>query len=667
MRFLKLFALFSALFAGIILAGCKSAASVRNNTPPVQAAATNGKATETALPPSQPQPAATATATATPARTLVVCLQSEPDTLYMYGGNSRSMWSVLEAVYDGPIDTRSFSAQPVILKKIPSLADGDAQLKPVAVKTGDLVVDVNDTLVTLAAGTKVLPSGCSQPGCAATWDGKSQLSMDQLTVTFKLLPGLKWSDGQPLTAADSVFSYNLAADPATPASKYLTDRTATYQAQDDQTVTWTGLPGFFEQHYGTYFFIPLPKHTLGSKSARDLLTDPAASRSPLGWGAYMIKEWVAGDHITLSKNPTYFRASEGLPKFDTLVYRFVGDTTDGNLNALQAGECDVVDQNPQFLQIIPDLAQSESEKKLKTYIAQGPEWEHLDFGIRPASYDDGYTPAVGGGKGDRPDLFGDVRTRQAFAYCINRQQIDNNLLYDRSVIPDSYLPGAHPLYQKDLPQYAYNPSEGMKLLDAVGWKDTDNNPDTPRVAVGVKGVPDGTPLTITYQTTQATLRQQVAQMVAESLKGCGIQANVSYLNPGDLFGPGPDGPVFGRKFDLVQFSWEASSRPNCLLYASTQIPDAANHWIGANITGYSSPEFDAACASAYWARPTDADYAARNRQAQELFARDLPVIPLYSYLKIAISRPDLCGLSIDPTSRSLFWNIETLDYGKDCQ
>lgn len=643
--------------ASALLVGCRAATSVPKETPFV--AGTPALSTATSAPLPQPQ----ATATAVPPRTLVVCLQSEPETLYMYGGNTRSMWSVLESVYDGPIDSRGFSTQAVIVQKIPSLSDGDAQISPVAVKSGDPVVDVDGNLVTLKAGTRVLPSGCSQPGCAVSYDGASEMTMDQLVVTFKLLPGLKWSDGAPLTAADSVFSYRLAADPATPASKYLTDRTASYQSADEISVTWTGLPGFYEQRYGTFFWPPLPEHALGRQGAAQLLADPTAARSPLGWGPYVIREWAAGDHITLDKNPNYFRAAEGLPKFDTLVYRFVGEAADGDLNALLAGECDVVDQNPQFLEMIPGLLERENQSKLKMHIAQGPEWEHLDFGIRPASYDDGYTP---GQNADRVDLFGDARTRQAVAYCIDREKIISSLLYNRSSIPNSFLPPSHPLYQADLPQYAYDPAAGAKLLDEMGWKDTDNSPGTPRVAQGIAGIPDGTPLAFAFQTTEAELRKQVAQSISADLQACGMQVQLSFQNPGQLFGPGPDGIVFGRKFDLVQFSWEASARPNCLLYTTSQIPGAANRWIGANVTGYTSQEFDNACAAAYWARPTDADDAARSRSVQEIFARDLPVIPLYSHVKIAIARADLCGLEIDPTARSIFWGLESLDYGAGC-
>jgi peptide/nickel transport system substrate-binding protein len=487
--------------------------------------------------------------------------------------------------------------------------------------------------------------------------------MDQLVVTFKLLPDLKWSDGAPLTAQDSVFSYQIAADPASPTSKYLTDRTLTYAAADSQTVTWTGLPGFYEQRYGTFFWTPLPSHVLGTQSAAQLLENTQAATAPLGWGPYAIEEWVQGDHITLRKNPNYFRAAEGLPKFDTLVYRFVGDTSDASMNALLAGECDAVDQNAQFLDMFPGLVQRETEGKLKVYLGQGPEWEHLSFGIRPAAYDDVYNPA----EGDRPDIFGDPRTRQAFAYCINREMIISDALYNRSVVADGYLPPTHPLAAADLPKYPFDPEKGGALLEEVGWKDSDGSPNTPRVAAGVAGVPDGTQLVVTYRTTEAALRKQVSQLVTDSLAACGIQVALQPAAPADLFGPGPQGLVFGRAFDLVQFSWEASARPNCLLYASTNIPGAGNQWIGTNISGYSSPEFDAACAAANGSRPEDADYAAKQQQVQAIFARDLPAIPLYFYPKIAISRPDLCGLEMDVTARSILWNLEGLDYGQACK
>lgn len=643
----------------ISLVGCQSARPAPSSITPT--------AVET-LPADEPTPVVAPVDEVTPtpqppaSRSLVVCLPDEPETLYIYGGSSRSMWSVLEAIYDGPFDTRSYDIQPVILQKIPSLSDGSAQLRPVKMRAGDAVVDANGNLVALQTGTRVLPSGCSSADCARVWDGSSELIMDQLAVTFELYPGLKWSDGSPLTSADSVFSYNVAADPGTPVTKTLVDRTYSYQATGELSVEWVGLPGYFDARYGAYFWLPLPRHILGGKAVSGLPADPAAARTPLGWGAYMIKEWVGGDHISLVKNPNYFRAGEGLPYFDSLVFRFVGRQGDNAVAALQAGECDVVDQNPEFYPMFPALLESETQGKLKTYVGQGPEWEHLNFGIGLASYDDGYDPAAG----DRPDLFGDMRTRRAFAYCIERQGIVNELLYRRSQVPLTLIPANHPLLAQNLPEYAFDVAAGTRLLDEVGWKDSDANPNTPRIAQGVPNVPDGTPMVVNYLTTEASLRKQVAERVAESLRECGVQVNLQFANAGDVFAPGPSGPVFGRQFDLVQFAWEASARLNCQIYTTSQVPGANNQWIGANVSGFSSQEFDQACAAATQARPGDAGYSAAIQEVQALFSDQLPVIPLYAQLKIALARPDLCGMDLDVTARSILWNIEAFNIGLTC-
>lgn len=645
------------LIVALFLSACGTQAALPTSTGAAP------EVTGTSALPSEPTlPAATPTATVVPTKTLVMCTQDEPASLYLYGGTSRSTWSVLEAVYDGPFDTRGYSAQPVILQKIPTFADGDAVLQPRAVNAGEAVVDVNGNLVALAAGVTVLPSGCTGPACAVTWDGVSEISLDQLVVTFKLVDGIQWSDGTPLTAEDSVFSYAIASDPVTPVSHYLTDRTFSYTSLDSATVQWIGVPGYFEQHFGTFFWSPLPQHVLGSLSAASLLSDPTVQQNPLGWGPYVIDEWVAGDHITLKKNPNYFRAGEGLPYFDVLVVRFIGQAPDGNMNALLAGECDVVDQNEQFLSMMPGLIDRENEGKFKLFSGEGPEWEHLDFGIVPASYDDGYSVPAG----DRPDLFGDARTRQAFASCIDRAGIIQRHLYGRSSLPDGTLTPTHPLHAQQLTQYPYDPTAGVQLLEQAGWLDADGDPATPRTAQGIVSVPDGTGLRVVYRTSQAALRQAVAQDVAQGLRACGVEVSVEFADPGTLFAPGPQGPVFGRAFDLVQFSWQAGQRPNCQLYAGWRVPEAANQWIGENISGLRSSELDAACNAAYWARPTDAEYGALWQAVQEQYNQLLPAIPLYFYPKIALGRSDLCGLEMDVTARSIFWNIEALNYGAGC-
>ena len=74
-------------------------------------------------------------------RSLTVCLGAEPTTLYPYGGLNSAGRSVLSAIYDGPIDVSEYQHEAVILEKVPDLEDGDAQVNPVAVNAGDVVVD----------------------------------------------------------------------------------------------------------------------------------------------------------------------------------------------------------------------------------------------------------------------------------------------------------------------------------------------------------------------------------------------------------------------------------------------------------------------------------------------------------------------------------------------
>jgi peptide/nickel transport system substrate-binding protein len=75
----------------------------------------------------------------------------------------------------------------------------------------------------------------------------------------------------------------------------------------------------------------------------------------------------------------------------------------------------------------------------------------------------------------------------------------------------------------------------------------------------------------------------------------------------------------------------------------------------------------AACLAAQRILPGDPTQAAVYAQAQSIFARDLPVVPLYWRVAIAAARPDLCNFLPDPTAASDLWNIEAVGIGTDCQ
>ena len=239
--------------------------------------------------------------------------------------------------------------------------------------------------------------------------------------------------------------------------------------------------------------------------------------------------------------------------------------------------------------------------------------ERLDFGIKPASYDNGYSAAGG----DRPDYFGDPRTRQAIAYCLDRQKVVDEILYGLTSVPDTYVPAESPLFNENVPSYPYDPARGAQLLDQAGWLDSDNDPATPRLSRNVPGVLLATPLTLNYWTTSATQRRQAAEILSESLAACGIGVTVQFFDPNDFYGTGPGGPLFGRQFDLAQYAMGTTGfAPPCGWFTTPEIPKAANSWVGTNVSGYSSAEFDAACAAASASLPETPEYTAAQDQSQ---------------------------------------------------
>ncbi len=243
------------------------------------------KVTGTPLVQDAPTETPTPLSTPTPvSRSLTICLGDEPTTLYTYGGLNSAARSVLSAIYDGPMDMTGYVYEPVILEKIPNLEDGDAQVNPISVRNGDTVIDTSGAIVTLDTGIEVRPGGCRNDTCAIKYDGSSEIEMDQMVVTFNLLEDMMWSDGEPLTANDSVYSFTIAANDSTPVSKYVIDRTQTYEAADDFTIQWWGMPGFIDPDYYTNFWAPLPEHAWNEFSAIDLLQVDVSTRAPLGWG-----------------------------------------------------------------------------------------------------------------------------------------------------------------------------------------------------------------------------------------------------------------------------------------------------------------------------------------------------------------------------------------------
>lgn len=585
-------------------------------------------------------PAVEPTATQGPPRELIVCQANEPDSLYRYAEASGDRAGIFEALYDGPIDQTRFSFSPVILEDLPTLANGGLELREVEVEPGDTVVDANTLQITsLAEGVNLALTD----GRTMVYSGDESVEVLQVVATFRLRPGLLWSDGQQVTADDSFFSYQLAQYFDSPTSKFVTERTEAYEVVDARTVRWTGLAGWRDLDYQLRFFAPMPAHLYADINPSEVRGNAEANERPIGWGPFRLADWVRGDRLVLERNPNYFRAAEGLPRVDRVIFRF-GLTPEQTLADLRAGLCHIGSENAGFASFIGELRESQEAGALQPQFVAGTTYEHLDFGIRPA---DGYRRAAG------LDLFEDVNVRRAIAHCLDREAMLATLQGGVGVVANSYVPDSHPWYGGDeLALYASNAGLGQQLLAEAGW--ADNNGDGVRERAGVRLA-----LSLTTGPDTSPFRQELMRLVADQLlANCGVEISPNWQTQDVLYASWPAGPLFGRQFDLGAFPWRAGHTPPCELYLTRAIPDELNP-AGVNNLGYSNPAFDQACERALTSFDPDTERE-NHVAAQVLFSQELPSLPLFFRVRVGVARPEVEGYALDGYSPSDLWNLEAI-------
>ena len=611
--------------------------------------------------PEQDETAAPApTPTAVPT-SMVVCLGEAPNTLYPYGSPNQAAQLILQAVYDRPVDQRGYAFQPVILETLPDAAAETAVLQPVEVQIGDLVVDNQGNVVELELGVFIRPAGCFNGECAVSYDG-TPTEMDQLSAQFTLRQGLAWSDGQPLTVEDSLFGFTLNADPATPASRFKLERTVSYEAVDANTIQWTGVPGYIDPNYQENFWQPVPQHLWGDLSPADLITSERSALMPVGYGPFVLAD-ASADTYVLRRNPNYFRSGEGLPRVDQLVFRVVGQDPEANLDMLRTAECDLLDTSASAGIPAAEVASLAQSGELTASWANHNGWTLLNFGIVPQSYDNDYSVWAG----DRPDFFGDVRIRQAIAYCLDREAIVAEASQGAAPVMDSFVPPDHALFNPEVAVYRQDLEAASGLLEEVGWI---LNAEGQRVASEIQGINNGTLFSFELLYPGYAENARVVEMVSNQLAACGIEAIPVPMTDEELFATGEDAPIFGRNFEMAYFAWQSAEQPPCQLFLGEAVPGADEEifpykWGGWNPTGWQNEAYDAACLAARGSAPGINDYAANHALAQQILSEELPVIPMYSYQHAAVARPEVCGLQLDPTA-GLLWNIEEIGIGEAC-
>jgi peptide/nickel transport system substrate-binding protein len=375
---------------------------------------------------------------------------------------------------------------------------------------------------------------------------------------------------------------------------------------------------------------------------------PESIRTPLANGPFRIDTWTPGEQLILVRNEHYYRAAEGLPHLDQVTFRFTF-SPEAIMDGLLEGTCHIGYQDGVDLNRMDELLAAGAEGTIVPHVVAANVYEHLDFGINPVEE---YAAT-------RPDWFEDVRVRQAMAQCVDRPALLETVYQGQGELLHAYVPEAHPLFPADGLVWGYDPATGNALLDEVGFLDRNGD--------GVREAMDSTrPFTVTLMTTAGSeLRTMVAEQVAANLMGCGIQASVQAVDPQLFFAAGPEGPLFGRQYDLAIFAWLIHTIPACETYDSLQIPgplpDYPAGWAGNNVSGWQNDAFDAACEQALASLPGSDAYVQAHQEALRIFMEQLPSLPLLPRLKASLVRPEVLNFHLDSSEPSELWNLFELD------
>jgi peptide/nickel transport system substrate-binding protein len=457
------------------------------------------------------------------------------------------------------------------------------------------------------------------------------VSADGKTVTYKLRRDVRWHDGQPFTAKDVLFTYQVIMDPSNPVNTRAGySQIGSVETPDDYTVVVR-----FKEFYAPFlalFSAILPAHVFSGTTS---IEKHEFGRRPLGTGPFKFVEWASGDHITLARNPDYW--VKGRPYLDQVIFR-ITPSREVAVAQLKTGEADVV-WNLIEAQI-PDLA---GHPDIDVWAEPGTNVERLVLNLSAPS---------GPHQGD-PDyphpILGDPRVREAIELAINKQQIVDKLLYGKTTVGSSPLPTGWAA-PKIAPS-EYSPEKARRLLDEAGWKP---GPDGIRIKDGVRAQ-------MIYSTTTGDqLRELTQQVIQEQLKNVGIALEIKNLPSAVLLGSWQDNAPRKRgNFDINMWTTGAGIDPQSHLFGyfhSSQIPSEANRGEGFNFSRLRDQTVDKALEEA-GATPDQEKRKAAYERAIRRIVELRPHIFLYNRLDVDGARKYVKGHVHNPW-RDLGWDLK---------
>ncbi|MEM8647235.1 MAG: peptide ABC transporter substrate-binding protein [Pseudomonadota bacterium] len=471
------------------------------------------------------------------------------------------------------------------------------------------------------------------------------VSKDLTTITWKLKPGLKWSDGSAVTSTDVVFTWTYCTHPdggCAQNEKY--NDVSQVEALDDLTVKVIfGVPKPFP--YGPFVGAQAPilqanqfANCMGAKAPE--CTD--ANFSPVGTGPFTVKEFRPNDVISFEANQNYRDPAK--PAFATATLKGGGDAAAAGRSVLETGEFDYAWN----LQLAPDVMQAmEAKGKGKVVAAFGTLVERIVINF--TNPDPALGPERATAKHPHPILT-DLNVRKALSMAIDR-----NLLveigYGSTGRPSCNVLPAPKIYRSTANDACLTQDiEGAKkLLDEAGWKPGGD---------GVR-MKDGKRLSLLYQTSTNAVRQDFQALIKQWWKEIGVETELRNIDASVFFGSDPGSPDTFQKFfadvEMYANNFDGTD-PEAYMsnWSCKQAPRPETQWQGNNMPRYCSEEYDGLVAE--MASTGDLNERARLAKAMnDKLMQEYVLLPLVDRGRVSAHSNTLGGVVLN-TWDSELWN-----------
>jgi peptide/nickel transport system substrate-binding protein len=483
-----------------------------------------------------------------------------------------------------------------------------------------------------------------------------EVAADGKSVIWKLKRGVKWSDGQPFTAKDVVFTYNYVNNPDVGSSDS-SDFGAVEKvdAIDDVTVKITFKkvnPAWMLPFVGAHGLI-IPEHVFAAFNNATAATAPV-NFAPVGTGPYIASEFLKEDVLLIGDNvvntvkiiykPNPYYRDPGKLHFKQVIVQGGGDTTVAAKAVLSEGIVDYAWNLQLDSKAWTDL-EAKGVGKLVFMPSSYIERIVINFTDPNRETADGERSSL---QVPHPYLT-DPRVREALAYAIDREKIAQ--LYGRSGRATANILVAPPAFESPNTRSIFDTKRAAALLDQAGWIDSDGD--------GVRDK-NGLKLSLVFDANINPVRQQIQEIIKQDFESIGVQVETKMFDSSIFFGDDPSNPDTSDHFyaDLETFKWgNRSPDPGVYMESLTcgEAPQKSNSWGKLNTGRYCNPEYDAL----YEKSTTELDPEKRRQlfiQMNDLAMHDVALIPLVASTDVSGLGNDIEGFSGTPWD-SETWNI----------